>query len=203
MVRCAHTLIFAYNLMSAADIALLLEIVAIVLSMAGVLLAIKPYTANWPVSMVGTFFYAWIFYDCRLYSDMVLQFVFIGVQAYGWWQWVQKPGDESPITSVKPNRRLLETLVFLAGWYVWTMLVLAQAPGAAKPWLDSFTASLSLWAITLQARRKWENWILWLIADIIYIPLYISVGKPLTAGLYALFLVLAAIGLRSWYRQRV
>jgi nicotinamide mononucleotide transporter len=203
LVRCARSLIFAYNLMSAADITLLLEIIAIVLSMAGVLLAIKPYTANWPVAMAGTVLYAWIFYDCRLYSDMVLQFVFVGVQTCGWWQWVQKTGIESPITSVKPNRRLLETLMFFSGWYVWTILVLSWAPGAAKPWLDSFTASLSVWAITLQARRKWENWVLWLIADIIYIPLYISVGKPLTAGLYAVFLVLAAIGLRSWYRQRV
>lgn len=203
MVRCAHILIFAYNLIFAADIALLLEIFAVVLSMTGVLLAIKPYTANWPVAMAGTVLYAWIFYDCRLYSDMVLQFVFIGVQAYGWRQWVQKTGYESPINSLKPNRRFLETLVFFAGWYVWTLLVLSWASDAAKPWLDSFTASLSVWAITLQARRKWENWVLWLIADIIYIPLYVSVGKPLTAGLYAVFLVLAVVGLRSWYRQRV
>ena len=203
MVRCARSLIFAYNLMSAADITLLLEIIAVVLSMAGVLLAIKPYTANWPVSMLGTFLYAWIFYDCRLYSDMVLQFVFIGVQAYGWRQWTNIDVHDSPITTLKFPRLLMEISLFLAGWYVWTILVLSWAPGAAKPWLDSFTASLSVWAITLQARRKWENWVLWLIADIIYIPLYISVGKPLTAGLYAVFLVLAAIGLRSWYRQRV
>ncbi len=203
MVRCVYTLIFAHTLLSPANIALMTEMAAVVLSLAGVLLAIKPYTANWPVSMLGTLLYAWIFYDCRLYSDMVLQFVFIGVQVYGWWKWAQKTGQESPITSVKPLRRLLEALLFFAGWYVWTRLLLTWAPGAAKPWLDSFTASLSVWAISLQARRKWENWILWLLADAIYIPLYISVGKPLTAGLYALFLVLAFVGLRSWYRQRV
>jgi len=203
LVRCVHTLIFAYNLLFAADIALLFEIIAVVLSMAGVLLAIKPYTSNWPVAMAGTLFYAWIFYDCRLYSDMVLQFLFIGVQAYGWRNWSLKSTPQNPVSSITQRRWLIESLIFLIGWYLWTRIILLFAPDAAMPWLDSFTASLSVWAITLQARRKWENWMLWLQADIIYIPLYISVGKPLTAGLYAVFLLFAVVGLRSWYRQRV
>lgn len=203
MVRCAHTLIFAYKLLSAADIALLLEIAAVVLSLAGVLLAVKPYTANWPVAMAGTLLYAWIFYDGRLYSNMVLQFVFIGVQTFGWWQWSLKTTAKNPVSSFTPRLWLTEAVFFLSGWYLWTRLIFFWAPGDVTPWLDSFTASLSVWAITLQARRKWENWILWLLAEIIYIPLFVSVGKPLTAGLYAVFLILAVIGLRSWYRQRV
>jgi nicotinamide mononucleotide transporter PnuC len=107
-----------------------------------------------------------------------------------------------------------EAALFVLGWSVWTTLILnfpswiatiydVNIPQAQMPWLDSFTASLSVWAITLQARRKWENWILWLLADSIYIPLYISVGKPLTALLYGIFLLLALSGLRSWYQQRV
>jgi nicotinamide mononucleotide transporter len=203
LVRCAHSLIFAVRMPTTISIALLVEIAAVVLSLAGVLLAIKPYTANWPVAMAGTLLYAWIFYDCRLYSDMVLQFIFVGVQAYGWWQWSDKTSREIPISTCTARRRVLEGVVFLTGWYLWTRLLLMWAPNATAPWLDSFTASLSVWAISLQARRKWENWILWLLADTIYIPLYISVGKPLTAGLYAMFLVLAFMGLRSWYRQRV
>ncbi|NBP05954.1 MAG: nicotinamide riboside transporter PnuC [Bacteroidetes bacterium] len=203
MVRCAHTLIFADKLPDSSYIALAVEIAAVALSFAGVLLAIKPHILNWPVSMAGTLLYSWVFYECRLYSDMVLQFVFIGIQTLGWWQWALKKTAESPISSLTPWQWMAESLTFLAGWYGWTRIILLWAPDAAMPWLDSFTASISVWAIALQARRKWENWILWLLADIIYIPLYISMGKPLTAGLYAVFLALAVIGLRSWYRQRV
>jgi nicotinamide mononucleotide transporter len=203
LVRCAHTLIFADKLTDASYIALAVEIAAVALSFAGVLLAIKPYILNWPVSMAGTLLYSWVFYECHLYSDMVLQFVFIGIQTLGWWQWALKKTAESPISSLTPWQWLAESLTFLAGWYGWTRIILLWAPDAAMPWLDSFTASISVWAIALQARRKWGNWILWLLADIIYIPLYISMGKPLTAGLYAVFLALAVIGLRSWYRQRV
>jgi nicotinamide mononucleotide transporter len=203
LVRCAHTLIFADTLPDFSDIALAVEIAAVALSLAGVLLAIKPYILNWPVSMAGTLLYIWIFYDCRLYSDMFLQFVFVGIQIFGWWQWSLKRNDVTHTTSLTRWQWLAESLTFFAGWYLWTKLILLWAPDAAMPWLDSFTASLSVWAIAMQARRKWENWILWILADIIYIPLYISVGKPLTAGLYAVFLALAGIGFRSWYRQRV
>ena len=214
MVRCAHTLIFAVAMPAAPEIAQIIEIAAVVLSMAAVMLAIKPYTANWPVAMAGTLLYAWIFFECRLYSDMVLQFIFISVQAFGWWQWSPKKTSLIPTSSLTGRRWLIEGAVFLASWGLWTGLLISfspwlsvlfgiSIPRPAMPWLDSFTASLSVWAITLQARRKWESWILWLLADLIYIPLYLSVGIPLTALLYAVFLLLAVFGLRSWYRQRV
>jgi nicotinamide mononucleotide transporter len=197
-----------------ADIAQIIELAAVVLSMAAVLLAIKPYTANWPVAMAGTLLYGWIFFECRLYSDMVLQFIFIAMQAFGWWQWSKKQSTANIISSLTGRQWLIESVVFLTAWGVWTWLLIAflpwlsvllgiYIPRPAMPWLDSFTASLSVWAIILQARRKWENWILWLLADIIYIPLYVSVGIPLTALLYTVFLLLAVFGLRSWYRQRV
>jgi nicotinamide mononucleotide transporter len=145
---------------------------------------------------------------------MVLQFFFIVVQAYGWRRWTIKNRAEFPISSLTLRRWLGEAALFVLGWSVWTTLILnfpswiatiydVNIPQAQMPWLDSFTASLSVWAISLQARRKWENWILWLLADSIYIPLYISVGKPLTALLYGIFLLLALSGLRSWYQQRV
>ncbi len=196
------------------DIALIIETTAFVLSLVGVLLAIKPHIANWPVSMAGTLIYAWVFYTCRLYSDMVLQFFFIAVQAYGWRQWAHKNGDVNPITSLNTKRWLGETALILLGWGMWTAIILNLSSWlsivfditiqpATMPWLDSFTASVSVWAISMQARRKWENWILWLLVDSIYIPMYISVGKPLTALLYGIFLLLALSGLRSWYKQRV
>lgn len=214
MVRCAHTLIFAVAMPATLDIAQIIEIAAVVFSMAAVVLAIKPYTANWPVAMAGTLLYAWIFFECRLYSDMVLQFIFIGMQAFGWWQWSQHKTTLIPISSLTGRQWLTESIVFLAAWGLWTTMLITflpwlsvllgiPIPRPAIPWLDSFTASLSVWAITLQVRRKWENWVLWLLADIIYIPLYLSVGIPLTALLYMVFLLLAVFGLRSWYRQRV
>jgi len=214
LVRYEYRLIFAVSLPCMPDITTILETAAFVLSLAGVLLAIKPYTANWPVAMAGTLLYAWVFNTCQLYSDMVLQFFFIVVQAYGWRRWTIKNRAEFPISSLTPRRWLGEAALFVLGWSVWTTLILnfpswiatiydVNIPQAQMPWLDSFTASLSVWAISLQARRKWENWILWLLADSIYIPLYISVGKPLTALLYGIFLLLALSGLRSWYQQRV
>jgi nicotinamide mononucleotide transporter len=57
--------------------------------------------------------------------------------------------------------------------------------------------------VVLQAQRKWENWILWLLADLIYVPMYVLADRTLTAALYSIFLFIALAGLRSWHRQRV
>ena len=180
-----------------------LELTAVIFSLAGVLLAVKPYVINWPIAMLGTALYLFIFKESRLYSDMVLQFFFLLIQAVGWWKWTKGRMGHSPITSLSGKSWARQTAVFLVLWIVWTQVVLALFPQANMPWIDSFTAALSVWAVVLQAQRKWENWILWLLADLIYVPMYVLADRTLTAALYSIFLFIALAGLRSWHRQRV
>ena len=67
--------------------------------------------------------------------------------------------------------------------------------------IDSFTTSLSLTAMLLLARRKVENWLYWIIADIIYVPLFIYKGLYITSIQYLVFLYLAIMGYREWKRK--
>nr|MBP9948383.1 nicotinamide mononucleotide transporter [Vicinamibacteria bacterium] len=71
--------------------------------------------------------------------------------------------------------------------------------GSATFW-DAWTTCLSLGAQWLLTRKRLETWHLWVLVDIVYVPLYVSRGLNLTALLYAVFLVMAVMGLRHWRR---
>lgn len=178
------------------------EPLAVAFSLAAVALAVRPYALNWPVAMIGTAMYFLIFRNVKLYSDMLLQLVFIGLQIYGWWQWSRrKQGESLPITRIAAGYWPRLALFTLVGWLVWTFTVIRIRPDAAMPWLDGLTAALSVLAIVLQAGKKLENWWIWILADLIYIPLYLNMDLPWTAALYAVFVLIAIAGERNWRRQ--
>jgi nicotinamide mononucleotide transporter len=177
----------------------LLEIIAALLSLLAVWLAVKPYMANWPAAMLGTALYLYLFWENRLYSDMVLQLVFLVMQGYGWAKWT-KGNTEKPLNigRMLPSQLLISGIFTLVAWVGWTLLLLKIKPDASMPWLDSFTAALSVLAICMQAWKKIENWLVWMLADLIYIPLYLKAEMPVTALLYAIFLLIAFLGWRRW-----
>ena len=178
-----------------------IEITAATLSLVAVLLAVKPYAANWPVAMIGTALYLYLFWQNRLYSDMVLQAVFLTIQLYGWVKWVNGGTEKALHISKTPGTVLFKAgFLTLLGWVLWTLLLLKIKPDANLPWLDSFTAALSVLAILLQAYKKVENWLVWMLADLIYIPMYLKAEMPVTALLYAIFLLIAFAGWRQWKR---
>lgn len=178
------------------------EPLAVAFSLAAVALAVRPYALNWPVAMIGTAMYFIIFRNVKLYSDMLLQLVFIGLQIYGWWQWSRrKQGESLPITRIVAGYWPRLALFTLAGWLAWTFTVIRIRPDAAMPWMDGLTAALSVLAIVLQAGKKLENWWIWILADLIYIPLYLNMDLPWTAALYAVFVLIAIAGERNWRRQ--
>ena len=83
----------------------------------------------------------------------------------------------------------------------WALREILLAVNGAAPFWDAATTVLSLAAQYLLGRKRVENWLLWIAADLIYIPLYLSRALPLTAVLYAAFLAMCLIGWRDWRRS--
>lgn len=177
-----------------------LEIVAVIVSIAGVWLTTLRKPLCWPVGLVSVILYAKVFFDAKLYSDLLLQGFFALMIAYGWHRWRQGAAEAGGVVSVgRASRR--DWLIGIVAGGVGTVLlgyVMARFTDAAVPWLDAGLTSFSLVAQYWTARRWIETWWLWIVVDLIYTGLFLYKELYLTGVLYALFVGLAVRGLLSW-----
>ena len=177
----------------------MIEIVAVLLGIANIVLIIRRSVWNFPVAIVMVALYFIIFRDAKLYSDAGLQIFFAAINLYGWWSWNRNKG-ESGVISVRrlpaTGYALWITGSILAIW-AWGAIMHAETD-ASYPYWDASVAMLSILGQILMTRRFVENWHYWIIVNIISIPLYIVKDLHLTAGLYGMFLVLAVAGLVEW-----
>lgn len=178
-----------------------LEIAAVIVSALGVWLTIRRNPACWPVNLLAVVLYGRVFFEARLYSDTLLQGMFGLFALYGWWCWRRGLGGEGKIS--------IDRLAWVAGlWGVGAGILgslllgfaMARYTDAAMPWLDATLTSFSLVGQFWAARKYIASWWLWIVVDVVYCGLYLSRELYLTAGLYAFFVYLAALGLRDWTR---
>ncbi|MGY4533127.1 nicotinamide mononucleotide transporter [Pseudomonas sp. TE3786] len=179
-----------------------LEIVAVLFNVVGVWLTAQRVRWCWPVSVVAVLLYAWIFFDVKLYSDMLLQLIFAVLQGYGWWRWTTGRVDAGKVRVERLPRRSAE-LSLLAGVAGAVLLggVMHALTDASIPWADATLTSFSLVASVWAARKYVASWWLWIVLDTLYVGMYLYKDLYLTAGLYAAFVVLAAYGLRAWQKD--
>jgi nicotinamide mononucleotide transporter len=180
-----------------------LEIIAVLLSASAVWLTVKQNLLCWPLGLVSVLMYSWVFFDVKLYSDMLLQLVYAVLQLYGWWQWtrggVQHAGRQ---VSRLPGSQLLLSLAVGSAGSLLLGYLMATHTDAAAPWLDAALTSFSLVAQVWMAQKRLECWPLWIALDVIYVGLFLSKDLYLTAALYAVFTALAIAGWRAWQRPR-
>lgn len=175
------------------------EWLAVIVSVLGVWLTARRSLWNFPFSIASVALYGHIFYTVRLYSDMALQAVFAVTLVYGLVEWLGFRGGDGTVTVSRASGRELvagigggAVVAIGLGWYT------ARHTDAALPWLDAPLFAGSLVASWWSARRRIENWWLWIVVDCIYVGMYAYKGLELTALLYAAFVALAALGLRRW-----
>lgn len=178
----------------------LTETLGFVTGAACVYLVVKQSLWNFPLGIANNVFFLILFVNARLYGDAGLQIVYIALGFQGWYYWLYggQNRKELRITHASP-RLLIATGSFVVIGSVGLVLALRAAGGAA-PMMDAFTTVLSLAAQFLLNRKSIENWFLWIVADIIYIWLYISRDLQLTAVLYFVFLCLCVAGFLNWRR---
>ena len=178
-----------------------LELISFALSVAVVWLNIRQNHWAWLFAIVSSATYGVVFYGARLYGDMALQLVFITVSIWGWYQWLR--GDDShdqlAVTVLPAKGRWLAIAGWLLGFGVLAWF-LKSFTDTDVPYADGFLTAGSLVGQLLLSRKKLENWHVWIVVDILYVALYVHKGLMLTAVLYAMFVVMAAIGLVAWRR---
>ena len=176
-----------------------LEIVAVCFNIAGVWLTAQRVRWCWPGSVVAVLLYAWIFFEVKLYSDMLLQVIYAALQVYGWWQWTRAGTMHDGRQVSRLDQRSI--LIGLSVGAVGSLLLgaaMAHWTDAAQPWLDAALTAFSLVAQLWMAQKRLQCWALWFVLDVIFVGLFIYKDLYLTAALYGLFTLIAVQGYREW-----
>jgi nicotinamide mononucleotide transporter len=179
-----------------------LEIAAFWISIVMVLANFRVHPVAWPLAIASSAMYALLFADSRLYGEAGLQFVFIAVAFWGWWQWRRGTGaDGAPLRvhRLGPRQRWAALAATAAMWPV-LALALDHLTDSDVPWLDALPTVGSLTGQFLLARKVVENWPVWLAVNVVSVGLFAVKGLWLTVVLYALFALLSLVGWRTWRR---
>lgn len=177
------------------------EIIAVALGLANITLLIRRSIWNYPFGIVMVSLYAWIFYGAKLYSDVLLQIFFFVVQIYGWRHWLKHREDSGRVIvrTLTKSQMLGYGAAGLAGVAALGTFM-ARLTDASFPYWDASIAVMSVIAQILLARRRLENWLVWIAVDISAIGLYWAKALYPTAALYFVFLILATVGYFNWRR---
>lgn len=179
-----------------------IEIVAVAFGLTSVWLTTREHIASWPTAIVNVAIFFVLFWQAKLYADSVLQLFYLSISVYGWWAWLHGGAQRTALRVSRATRRLWLVgvpVVIVAGIVLGAML--DHHTDSPVPYVDALLTSASLAAQWMMTRKILENWIVWIIADIVYVPMFISRGLPYTSIQYAVFLLLAVVGYFNWKRS--
>lgn len=179
------------------------ELVAVVLALAYLVLAILASAWCWPLAFLSSAIYVYVFVGAHLYMDAVLNVFFAAMAGYGWYQWRHGgPGHRELPIARAPARVHLSAIALIALLTLVFGQVLGRYTNQAWPHVDSFIAWASVVTTWLAARKFIDNWPYWIAIDAIAIPVYVNRGLRVTALLFGVYVVLAFAGWLSWQRLR-
>ncbi len=185
------------------DTELLLQIAGAALGLLYLWLEYRADIRLWIVGLVMPVVHGWLYYRSGLYADCAMQAYYVLAGLYGWLVWHNAPGNGSETRTVghTPLRLLPALAAAYALLHAAIYWVLVRFTDSTVPFWDSFTTALCILAYWMLSRRWIEQWLVWLAVDAATVGLYLYKGIPVTAGLYALYSVLAVAGYMRWRRQ--
>jgi nicotinamide mononucleotide transporter len=183
---------------------LIIEIIAVATGLLSVWYSKKINVLVFPIGIISVLLYVFIFIKNGLFANAVINFLYFVISVFGWWNWVKATSNEQRATSndnlqvtflTKKHRLLTLVIVFV-------LLIISKIFTSDVPtFLDYFTGVLGLGGMLLTALKKVENWVLYLLCDIILIPLCIVNGLYLTVLQYIIYAIIAVMGCISWSEE--
>jgi len=168
----------------------LLELLAVVASATGVWLGTTGKRIMWPWWGLSSALYGWLFLNYDLYASATLQIAFIAAAIWGWFGWGPQGANSRNLSWT------MRTVVLAGGTLAWlaiTPFLISLGAAAALP--DAFGLVFSVIAQVIMVLQFRENWIVWLVVDLVYVALYWTQDLKFTSLLYVAF---SAIALRGW-----
>ena len=200
------------------DIKLLLQIAGVLLGLLYLWLEYRADIRLWIVGLVMPLIHGALYYKSGLYADCSMQAYYVLAGLYGWLVWRRRgrktdagltgPEDAEGAkraAALRIGHTPLRTVPALAGVYaaahIGLYLLLTRFMDSTVPFWDAGTTALSVVAMWMLSRKLVEQWLVWLVVDLVTVGLYLYKDLPYTAGLYALYSALAVAGYLRWRRQ--
>jgi nicotinamide mononucleotide transporter len=178
------------------------EWLAVLFAIIYLLLAVKENIWCWPAAFISTAIYSTLFFDVSLYMESSLNIYYLVMAIYGWYQWSPKGQDEKvkPVIQWTLKRHLIiiittSLVILLSG----KMLELYTDQDFA--YLDSFTTWFAVITTYMVTQKVLENWIYWIIIDLVSIYLYLNTGFALTSVLFMSYVIIAFYGWLQWKKH--
>ncbi len=180
-----------------------LEWVAVVTGIASVWYSMKEDILVYPTGIISVLIYVYLTLQGKLYADMGVNFYYFVMSVYGWYFWLHPKNKDREQVKVTTNnaRENLITLVLLFSSFGILFGVLTYYTDSDVPFWDALNTCFAIVGMWLMARKKLENWIAWILTDLLSIPLYFYKGYVLTSFQFLFFTALAFAGYVAWKKS--
>lgn len=187
----------------------IIEHLEIIGTIVGIIYLILEYRASihlWIAGIIMPAIYIFVYYRAGLYADFGINIYYLLIAIYGWitWKWgnrlKNKKHPELPITHTPRRYYLPLIIVFLIAWAL-IAYILKNFTDSNVVLLDSFTTALSIVGMWMLARKYVEQWLTWIAVDVVSAGLYVYKDLYFTAGLYAVYAIIAIFGYFKWKRM--
>ncbi len=194
--------VFIQNLMDTSWF----EIVAVIFGLLSVWYAKKANILVYPTGIISVLIYVYICFFAKLYADMGINAFYFIMSVYGWYKWTRKNDQQHTRPITFANKR---NWYFAGGLFLVSMLIIILLLKYFKaddldywstnlPYIDTVTTAIFIVGMWLMAIKKVENWLFWIVGDVISVPLYFSKDLVFTSFQFLVFLVLAVMGYFEW-----
>lgn len=178
-----------------------LEIIGTIIGLVYLWLEYKASIYLWIAGIIMPAIYLFVYYEAGLYADFGINVYYLLAAVYGWLVWKygskEKHEKELPITRMLRRKWTMAALMYVV-FQLLIAWILIRYTDSNVPWCDAFTTALSMVAMWMLAHKYLEQWIVWIVVDVVSVGLYIYKDLYFTAALYALYAVIAVYGYWNW-----
>ena len=198
MLQIFNYLFEQYSEYETLDI--ILEITGVVFGLLSVWFSKNNNILVFPTGMISTSIFVYLLYKWILLGDMMINGYYFIISIYGWYVWTRKQNNVvTPISTLNYNEKKISIFIFVFSIiFVYLVYVYFDKWDSFTAYIDNFTTAIFFVGMWLMAKRKIENWIFWIIGDVISIPLYFYKGLTFTSLQYLIFTFIAIAGYYSW-----
>jgi len=177
------------------------EVTAIFFGLLSVWFAKKNNIWVFPTGIINTVIYTYLLWKWSLLGYMMINFYYAVMSIYGWYHWTRKKDNvvEFPISTMTYYEKKVAAVLFIGTLtFVIAVYTFFDKFTHWTSYIDTLVTGIFFVGMWLMARRKIENWILWIVGDIISIPMYFFKGYSFTSIQYLIFTIIAVFGYLEW-----